>query len=425
MASVGAFPRNLMASYLGQDPRNLGLFRVTLGLLTIGDLVRRYPHVATFYSNEGVLTNHFALFRPPYRHFFSVFLGFSTPEEVRVLLVLSIIAAALFTVGLGTRVFQVVTFVALTSLHARNPLLDGPGDMVLRLLAAWSIFLPLGARFSVDALVRSLDTAPEHTPADLRSRDALHPRGIVLRAAAFALLLELAVVFLLRRPQPAPALGGGAAWATVFVYAIQCLVVACALAPVLRVVLHRVAVVGIAVVSAALVALGDDPAFAAAILGFLPLLLTPADWDRMRAWSARGRHPLRVIYDQDCGVCLFVCRVLVRLDAASCLTFTGNDDAALPAGATREELDRTVLVVDETTGVIATKIGRGCAHSARSLVRASACLGSHARSLRAACRPRLRRVRGQPSPGLCLLRSCLLRCAATKRPLGNGSANGR
>jgi hypothetical protein len=65
-------------------------------------------------------------------------------------------AALAFALGVGwhTRLATFGSWVLLASLHSRNPLVLVGGDFVLRLLLFWSLFLPLGARWSLDARTR-------------------------------------------------------------------------------------------------------------------------------------------------------------------------------------------------------------------------------------------------------------------------------
>lgn len=53
--------------------------------------------------------------------------------------------------GYKTRISTIVTWILLLSLQNANPLLLNSGDVYLRLLLFWAIFLPWGARYSVDA----------------------------------------------------------------------------------------------------------------------------------------------------------------------------------------------------------------------------------------------------------------------------------
>ena len=48
--------------YLTMDPRTLGLFRLVLGFLVTGDCLRHWYEARVYYSNAGVLTNHYHLF---------------------------------------------------------------------------------------------------------------------------------------------------------------------------------------------------------------------------------------------------------------------------------------------------------------------------------------------------------------------------
>jgi predicted DCC family thiol-disulfide oxidoreductase YuxK len=89
------------------------------------------------------------------------------------------------------------------------------------------------------------------------------------------------------------------------------------------------------------------------------LVIPPESWD---AW-ARAFRPGRVrtiIYDTDCGICLWLSRLAKRLDGRGQLAFQGNDDLAglwrrgpdgkpsrveLPSSVTAEVVQSTVVVV--------------------------------------------------------------------------------
>ena len=61
----------------------------------------------------------------------------------------------------------------------------------------------------------------------------------------------------------------------------------------------------------------------------------------------RNKPERSVIYDADCGLCVFICRVLQRLDLQHALRFVPNDDRSrIPAGVPDVLLAETVVVVD-------------------------------------------------------------------------------
>src|SRR6185369_2059433 len=132
------------------DTRSLALLRIVLAILLVVDLVARLRLVDTLFSNEGVLTNHFSLFRPLAPFQFSLYHAASSTRDVTVVFWLTLLVYVLFTVGYRTRLFQVISFILVTSLHTRNLLTELPSDTPLHLFLAWSLVMPLGARFSID-----------------------------------------------------------------------------------------------------------------------------------------------------------------------------------------------------------------------------------------------------------------------------------
>jgi hypothetical protein len=145
--ALASFARSLASV----DPRTLGLFRIALALLLIVDLVKRAFSVRHWYFDGGLL---------PFRHML--------PEAQRVglysifwylqgdLAVCAAFAAILavylgLLVGYRTRLMQLLALGSVVSLHARVSWVCNGGDFVLCSLLWWTLFLPLGKRFSLDA----------------------------------------------------------------------------------------------------------------------------------------------------------------------------------------------------------------------------------------------------------------------------------
>jgi hypothetical protein len=143
--------------FFSLDVRTLALFRVGLAYLLLADLANRWPDLTALYSDEGAV---------PRIDFFHVsprywLLDTSNPFSLHVLggshafqVALHLLACA-FAVGLlvgyRTQFMTLVSWFLLMSSQARNPAVMHGGDLLLRLLAFWGIFLPLGAYFSFDA----------------------------------------------------------------------------------------------------------------------------------------------------------------------------------------------------------------------------------------------------------------------------------
>lgn len=178
----------LVSAYLTSDTRVLGLFRIYFGGLLLFDLLRRVPVLDLLYSNDGVLPNHFVLYAPQANPQFSLFFAFSTPGEVRLAFALLGLVYLLYLVGYRTRLAQVLTLVGVTSLNARNLFLEDGGMVVTHLLAILTMFLPLGERYSVDALRRRYqlrsDPTTKHHEAPGRPVVSLWVLAITLQTAA-------------------------------------------------------------------------------------------------------------------------------------------------------------------------------------------------------------------------------------------------
>jgi predicted DCC family thiol-disulfide oxidoreductase YuxK len=347
------------------DARGLGALRIALGALLIADLGSRFEHAEALYSNDGVLTNHFALFRPLVDHQFSLFFALSQASDVKAAFCLTFVVYAAFLIGYRTRVFHLLSLLLVTSLHARNLLVELPSDVALHWFLAWTWFLPLGARFSVDAVRMSLAREPEHAPEDL-ARPRHVPRDVV-SLAVLGLTLQIAVMHL------GPGLfAAGPTWSdgTALYYALHQPAWTRALgAWAADHVPFRALTLGyraLNVLAGGLVLVPFSPARKGAMLALVLLhgwnaalfrvglydwvMLAPAllllggrDWDRLRDWLAARRPRLAVYFDADCGICFAIARLLARLDGFGRLTFMAGASEQAPAEV-RALADQTVCV---------------------------------------------------------------------------------
>ncbi|HMJ14377.1 MAG TPA: HTTM domain-containing protein [Polyangiaceae bacterium] len=186
----------LKRAYATADPRSLGLFRIALGTLLFWDVWRRAPDLVPHYTNAGWFTNHYALFRPMSDHFFSLYAAFGPPGEVKVLFALHLLVNLALIVGWHTRVAQVLAAVLITSLNSRAILLENGGWVVVNLITVWSVFLPLGERFSLDALRSSLRKYRDVSPAALNDVTFVSRTSApVVSLAVAALILQWGIIY--------------------------------------------------------------------------------------------------------------------------------------------------------------------------------------------------------------------------------------
>jgi predicted DCC family thiol-disulfide oxidoreductase YuxK len=363
--------------YCRADLRWLGVFRIAFALLLTADLLRRWAVATDFYTNDGVLPNHFSLFRPLGRDVFSIYHAFSTLPEVSVAFALTLIVFLTFCVGYRTRLFHLLSLLCITSLNARNLLVENGGTVVMNLLCFWTVFLPLGQRLSVDSVLRSLRMEPENGAADLNQRRELPDHSHSFYSlVVFALMLQWSAIYFFNVVHKSGAgWHDGSAihwflyqdrivtWFGVFArdhapywllqaFTYATLVVEGTLAVVLLVPFHQVWLRRLALLLAAalhggIAATSRLGPFSYAMTVFFLWRLSAEDWSWLRRRWVSATPTLTVIYDADCGICFQLCRILKRLDGLQHLHFVGNDQREqIPADVDDALLDQTLVVID-------------------------------------------------------------------------------
>ncbi len=123
-----------------------------MGLVIVADLVSRSRHLVAHYTELGVAPREVLAGQYGLPCYFSVhYWSSGSTTAVAMLFVLSGLAAIALLAGWRTRIMTVVCWYLLASLLIRNPLVTFAGDRTLQLLLFWSMFLPLGARWSMDS----------------------------------------------------------------------------------------------------------------------------------------------------------------------------------------------------------------------------------------------------------------------------------
>lgn len=172
---------SLTARLFSTDTRSLSLFRVGLALLLLADLITRAPLLTAFYTDSGVMPRAFVTDHLQDVWSFSLHLASGQVYFQAFLFVCAGVAALLLLVGYRTRLMTLLSWALLASLHVRNPEVLSAGDILLRVLLFWGLFLPLGLHWSVD---RARATNEQDVPER------------VLSAATAAVLLQAASVYL-------------------------------------------------------------------------------------------------------------------------------------------------------------------------------------------------------------------------------------
>jgi vitamin K-dependent gamma-carboxylase-like protein len=325
---AAAFRAWLTERYLTIDARSVGLGRIAVATVLLIDLIRRVPVLRLFYSNEGLIPNHTLLWRPPTPWMFSFFFLASLPDEAMVGFAICALVYLALLVGYRTRLMRFLAVVCVLSVHGRATFIENGGDWMLSELTVWSAFLPLGRRFSVDALLAGLRRRHDTSAADLRGRAAMLPpdRGPpVVSLAAFTILFQLAVAYFFNAVQK-----GGPTWrhgsAVHYVLYQNRMVTSFAvwmrshmtlglsrvlsyaalategtlpvliLSPWGRPWTRRAAVLAIVGLHLGFQLFINLGVFSWTMIAYAPFLLAEADWSLFERWAGRSRRPgLRVL----------------------------------------------------------------------------------------------------------------------------------
>ncbi len=146
-----------------------------IALIILADLLLRSPFIVENYTDDGFLPRD--LVSAPDCYLSLQMLDGSYAFQVGHF-ILAGIGGLMLLVGFRTRTATAICWLLTVSLHARNAFVLDAGDDLLRSMLFWSLFLPLGLRYSIDG----------------RKKVAQNPH-VVLSAASAALLLQFACVY--------------------------------------------------------------------------------------------------------------------------------------------------------------------------------------------------------------------------------------
>lgn len=162
------------------DLRALAAFRITLGLLVLVSVVELLHSQDPFLEDAGLCSRGRLLSRHgDHVHPLSIQLYFAAGHSLplTVLLLAHAAAAAAFLAGYRTRLSSFMVWLFSMGLIGRLSYVGYGGDGLTTVLLFWSIWLPVGERYSVDAL---LEGSPPSNMGPRRS---------------YVMLLELAVLY--------------------------------------------------------------------------------------------------------------------------------------------------------------------------------------------------------------------------------------
>jgi len=171
----------------GLDHRSLALFRVLLGIVCFGDCLLKYGDVEAFYTDNGIISRKtmFESFAAWYDFSFHTMNGSLAFQQF--LFAIHFLLSFLFIIGYKTRLVTVLLYLWTRSVQDRLLIVLHSGDDVHRILLFWSIFLPLGACYSIDSCYFG-PLSSSSAPKKQKSR-------FTISTATLALLLQMGLLY--------------------------------------------------------------------------------------------------------------------------------------------------------------------------------------------------------------------------------------
>lgn len=186
-ATSGQRAAEKLSALFGVDLRSLAAFRIGVAGIILIDLWYRGKYATAFFTDDGVLPRRDHIDSLEFggsfgfQHVWSLHMLSGTLWAQVGLLLIAALFAFWLLIGYRTRLAAIATWVLLLSLDARNPVILDSGDVLLRCMLLFALFLPLGARWSVDQAKR-----PAEPPLP----------GSITSLATVAMMLQLCMMYL-------------------------------------------------------------------------------------------------------------------------------------------------------------------------------------------------------------------------------------
>ncbi len=178
---AGARFMRLCRNVFDVDLRSLAALRIGMGVMLIVDQVSRARHLEAHYTDLGVAPRALVLDQFGVGCYLSVhwWLSGSVAATAALFVVTALVGLGL-AVGWRTKIMNVACWYLQASLLTRLPLLQNSGDRTLLLMLLWSLFLPLGARWSLDSARH-----PQRRPGS----------DTYVSVASFAILMQVCLIY--------------------------------------------------------------------------------------------------------------------------------------------------------------------------------------------------------------------------------------
>jgi hypothetical protein len=159
---------------LAMDKRSLAFWRVAISCVILLDVLDRLTDLRQHYTDEGTITRSLILEHFDLRGYVSVYMISGTVSWALLMFFFKVVWAVGLLVGYKTFWMNLLSWYWEISLQIRAPIVLHNGDVYVRMVMFWMLFLPVGEFCSVDAWLKMAN--PPRGPGESRktARDYVH-----------------------------------------------------------------------------------------------------------------------------------------------------------------------------------------------------------------------------------------------------------
>tara|TARA_R110002126_G_scaffold214719_7_gene360970 strand:+ start:2399 stop:4183 length:1785 start_codon:yes stop_codon:yes gene_type:complete len=333
---------NKLTDIFGIDLRTLALFRILLASTILLDLLTRSYDLTAHYTDFGVLPRNVLIdYLSPSTVSLHLING-TMPFQAALFLLAGIIAIFLL-IGWHTKIMVVLSWLLMLSLQNRNVLILSGEDNLMLLMTFWAMFLPLGAKYSLDnALNRNSDNISNRflsfaTAAILIQGMSMYFFSALLKTDARWVPDGTAVYFALQLDYLATPF---AMWfrqfealltpLTYYVWGLELIGPILIFSPIFQRKLRMLFLLAFVTMHIGFFLFLEIGLFPLISIVMNLLFLPSWVWERLALYlKSKQQRPLTIWYDQDCGFCLKMVRflrVFLMLDHADIKPAQIQDD---------------------------------------------------------------------------------------------------
>jgi hypothetical protein len=170
------------------DLRSMAFLRMAMSIILFLDTAVRSTDITAFYTDFGSLSRPALLELGWNQYWFSIHMATGHRNGIAVLLLIQALCAVGLLLGWRTRSMTFWSWLFLISIHSRNPMILNGGDIYLRVVLFWMLFLPWGQTWSLDARAGRSDTRWWTPPLTLDGK-------AVRSLAGLAVLIQISCVY--------------------------------------------------------------------------------------------------------------------------------------------------------------------------------------------------------------------------------------